>query len=87
MLGNSGHEILRFPPRLAGLCSALNAQRGVADKRSYLAVRQVRSARFRGQSLTGDSDLDSRLAFGGGLGRTDRRYGRRVGSDRGAAAA
>lgn len=44
------------------------------------------SARFRGQSLTVDSDLDSRLAFGGSLGRADWRYGRRVGSDRAAAA-
>ena len=50
-------------------------------------ARQYRSAtRFRGQSLTVDSDLDSRLAFGGSLGRADWRYGRRVGSDRAAAA-
>jgi AhpC/TSA family. len=43
--------------------------------------------RLRGQSLTGDSDLDSRLAFGGGLGRADWGYGRRMGSDRAALAA
>ena len=43
--------------------------------------------RFRGQSLTGDSDLDSRLSFGGSLGRADRCYGRRMGSDRAASAA
>ncbi|WP_123905413.1 cytochrome P450 [Sphingobium cloacae] len=46
-----------------------------------------RFPRFRGQSLTGDSVADSRLAFGGSLGRADRRYGRRMGSDRAAAAA
>src|SRR3546814_4968022 len=45
------------------------------------------AARFRGQSLTVDSVADSRLAFGGSLGRADRRYRRRMGSDRGASAA
>lgn len=44
-------------------------------------------ARLRGQSLTGDSDLDSRLAFGGSLGRADWCYRRRMGSDRTAVAA
>ena len=43
--------------------------------------------RFRGQSLTGDSDLDSRLTFGGSLGRADWRYRRGMGSDRAAVAA
>jgi len=43
--------------------------------------------RLRGQSLTGDSDLDSRLAFGGSLGRADWCYRRRMGSDRAAVAA
>ena len=50
-------------------------------------VRFLDKARFRGQSLTVGSDLDSRLAFGGSLGRADWRYGRRVGSDRAAVAA
>jgi len=31
--------------------------------------------------LTGDSDLDSRLAFGVSLGRADRCFRRRMGSD------
>lgn len=43
--------------------------------------------RFRGQSLTGDSDLDSRLTFGGSLGRADWRYRRGMGSDRAVIAA
>jgi hypothetical protein len=43
--------------------------------------------RLRGQSLTGDSHTDSRLAFGGGLGRADWCYGRRMGCDQAAAAA
>ena len=47
----------------------------------------VADTRFRGQSLTVDSVADSRLAFGGSLGRADWGYGRRMGSDRAAAAA
>jgi len=43
--------------------------------------------RFRGQSLTVGWDFDSRLSFGGSLGRADWRYRRRMGSDRAAAAA
>ena len=45
------------------------------------------SIRLRGQSLTRDSVVDSRLAFGGSLGRADRGYRRGMGSDRAAAAA
>jgi hypothetical protein len=40
--------------------------------------------RVRGQSLTVDSVADSRLAFGGSLGRADWRYGRGMGADRAA---
>ena len=50
-------------------------------------ARLGEESRFRGQSLTGDSDLDSRLTFGGSLGRADWRYRRGMGSDRAVIAA
>ena len=40
--------------------------------------------RFRGQRLTENPVFDSRLRFGGSLGRTDRSVGRGVGADRAA---
>lgn len=43
--------------------------------------------RFRGQRLTSDSVLDSRLTFGGGVGRADWFEGRRVVDNLGIAAA
>jgi hypothetical protein len=43
--------------------------------------------RFRGQRLTEYSSVDSRLSFGGGLGRAGWAEGRRVGDHRGIAAA
>ena len=42
--------------------------------------------RHRGQRLTSDSAVDSRLPFGGGVGRADRGVGWRVGADRPVAA-
>ena len=48
---------------------------------------RIYETRFRGQSLTGDSDLDSRLTFGGSLGRADWRDRRGMGSDRAVIAA
>lgn len=53
----------------------------------YLKSGDPSVIRFRGQSLTGDSDLDSRLTFGGSLGRADWRDRRGMGSDRAVIAA
>ena len=55
--------------------------------RDKLICVAIPPPRFRGQSLTVDSVADSRLAFGGSLGRADWRYGRGMGSDRAAFAA
>ena len=52
-----------------------------------LLVGHDKYFRFRGQRLTADSLLDSRLSFGGGVGRADWFEGRRVGDNLGIAAA
>ena len=50
-------------------------------------IERLHTPRFRGQRLTADSLLDSRLSFGGGVGRADWFEGRRVGDNLGIAAA
>src|SRR3546814_17611450 len=63
-------------------CRAFRKRPNLSSENLSFFGRFEGAARFRGQSLTVDSVADSRLAFGGSLGRGDRGYRRRRGSDR-----